>query len=77
VAASGPKTSFEVVRYRDPSLYFVMAACRIVVIAYDWNLWVGSAIFQTTDDAYLQADINPPPRKVRTTFATLLFRTSR
>jgi membrane fusion protein (multidrug efflux system) len=25
----------------------------------DWNLWVGSVALQTTDDAYLQADITP------------------
>jgi len=28
-------------------------------VAIDWNVWVGSAILQTTDDAYLQADITP------------------
>jgi membrane fusion protein (multidrug efflux system) len=28
-------------------------------VAADWNLWVGSAILQTTDDAYLQSDLTP------------------
>jgi len=37
----------------------VLAALLIGVLAMDWNLWVGSATLQTTDDAYLQADITP------------------
>jgi len=28
----------------------------ILLVAYEWNWWVGSAVLQTTDDAYLQAD---------------------
>jgi membrane fusion protein (multidrug efflux system) len=31
----------------------------LAVVAIDWNVWVGSAVRQTTDDAYLQADITP------------------
>jgi membrane fusion protein, multidrug efflux system len=37
----------------------VMAVAVIGFVAVDWNLWVGSAILQTTDDAYLQADLTP------------------
>ena len=37
----------------------VLAVVLIGVVAADWNLWVGSAILQTTDDAYLQADLTP------------------
>jgi membrane fusion protein, multidrug efflux system len=37
----------------------VMAVAVIGFVAIDWNLWVGSAILQTTDDAYLQADLTP------------------
>jgi membrane fusion protein, multidrug efflux system len=37
----------------------VLAFFLIGVVALDWNVWVGSAILQTTDDAYLQADITP------------------
>lgn len=36
-----------------------MAAFLIVVVAREWDVWVGSAILQTTDDAYLRADITP------------------
>jgi len=37
----------------------VLAILLAGVVAIDRNLWVGSAILQTTDDAYLQADITP------------------
>src|SRR5271170_2235821 len=37
----------------------VLAILLIRVVAIDWNVWVGSTILQTTDDAYLQADITP------------------
>ncbi len=31
----------------------------IVVVAREWDWWVGSAVEQSTDDAYLQADMTP------------------
>ena len=37
----------------------VLALVLIGVAAVDWNVWVGAAILQATDDAYLQADITP------------------
>ena len=37
----------------------VLAILLIGVVAIEWNPWVGSAILQTTDDAYLQADLTP------------------
>jgi membrane fusion protein, multidrug efflux system len=36
-----------------------VAAFLIVVVAREWDLWVGAAILQTTDDAYLRADVTP------------------
>ena len=36
----------------------------ILVVAYEWNWWVGSAALQITDDAYLQADTTPLAAKV-------------
>src|SRR4029077_194950 len=36
----------------------------ICVVAYEWNWRVGSAVLQTTDDAYLQADTTPLAAKV-------------
>ena len=35
----------------------VLAGALIVFVAREWNWWVGSAVQQSTDDAYLQADI--------------------
>ena len=37
----------------------VLAILLVGVVATEWNVWVGSTILQTTDDAYLQADITP------------------
>jgi membrane fusion protein (multidrug efflux system) len=37
----------------------LLAILLLVIVATEWNLWVGSAVLQTTDDAYLQADITP------------------
>jgi len=31
----------------------------VVLVAYEWDWWVGSAVQQSTDDAYLQADLTP------------------
>jgi len=36
----------------------------IVVVATQWDWWVGSAHWQTTDDAYLTADLTPLAAKV-------------
>jgi membrane fusion protein (multidrug efflux system) len=36
----------------------------IVVVAREWDWWVGSASFQSTDDAYLRADTTPLAAKV-------------
>ena len=35
-----------------------------VVVAREWDWWVGSAVQQTTDDAYLRADLTPLSAKV-------------
>ena len=36
----------------------------VVVVAREWDWWVGSAVRQATDDAYLQADLTPLAAKV-------------
>ena len=45
---------------------FIMAliAALIAFVAYEWDWWIGSAIEQSTDDAYLQADLTPLAAKV-------------
>jgi membrane fusion protein, multidrug efflux system len=42
----------------------LLAAGLVVVVAYEWDWWVGSATLQTTDDAYLWADTTPLAAKV-------------
>jgi membrane fusion protein (multidrug efflux system) len=44
---------------------FVLAAALLVwFIAANWNRWTGAARFQTTDDAYVAADVTPLAAKV-------------
>ncbi len=40
-------------------LSFVAAAVVLYVFVSQWNRWEGDARWQTTDDAYLQADLTP------------------
>ena len=42
----------------------VLVAGLIFLLTSQWNWWVGSAITETTDDAYLQADLTPLAAKV-------------
>ena len=42
----------------------VLIGALVLVVAREWNWWVGSAILQSTDDAYLQADTTPLAAKV-------------
>jgi membrane fusion protein (multidrug efflux system) len=37
----------------------VLAIGLTSIFTIDWNRWVGAAVSQTTDDAYLRADITP------------------
>ena len=42
----------------------LLVGALIVVVAREWDYWVSSAVLQTTDDAYLQADATPLAAKV-------------
>jgi membrane fusion protein, multidrug efflux system len=42
----------------------LLVAALIVFLAHEWDWWVGSAVWQSTDDAYLQADTTPLAAKV-------------
>jgi membrane fusion protein (multidrug efflux system) len=37
----------------------LLVGSLIIVVTQEWNWWVGSATQQSTDDAYLQADLTP------------------
>jgi membrane fusion protein (multidrug efflux system) len=42
----------------------LLVGVLVVVVAREWDWWVGSAVEQSTDDAYLQADMTPLAAKV-------------
>jgi membrane fusion protein, multidrug efflux system len=46
------------------ALIFFIAVGVLIVIATRWNRWEGNAKWQSTDDAYLQADLTPIAAKV-------------
>ena len=41
------------------SLVFIVALVLILIITNRWNSWTGGFGWQSTDDAYLQADVTP------------------
>jgi membrane fusion protein (multidrug efflux system) len=42
----------------------ILIGALVLVLAYEWDWWVGAATLQRTDDAYLQADTTPLAAKV-------------
>lgn len=46
------------------ALVFIVAIGILIVVATRWTIWQGNASWQTTDDAYLQADVTPIASKV-------------
>jgi membrane fusion protein (multidrug efflux system) len=46
------------------TLIFLIALAVLIVITTRWNRWEGNAKWQSTDDAYLQADLTPIATKV-------------
>src|SRR5882672_3488669 len=43
---------------------FLFALAILIVVSTRWNRWEGDAEWQSTDDAYLQADLTPISAKV-------------
>jgi membrane fusion protein (multidrug efflux system) len=46
------------------ALVFVIAIGILIVVTTRWNRWQGAAGWQSTDDAYLQADLTPIASRV-------------
>jgi membrane fusion protein (multidrug efflux system) len=46
------------------TVVFFIAIAILIVVVTRWNYWQGSEGWQTTDDAYLQADVTPIATKV-------------
>src|SRR5499427_7247324 len=51
-------------RWLVPIAILLMCAGILVLITGNWNRWVGDRAWQTTDDAYVQADLTPLSTKV-------------
>jgi len=45
-------------------LILLLVGGLVVVVARGWDWWVSSAVYQSTDDAYLTADLTPMAAKV-------------
>src|SRR5271165_6701144 len=45
-------------------LVFIVAVGILIVVSTNWNRWQGGAGWQSTNDAYLQADLTPISAKV-------------
>jgi membrane fusion protein, multidrug efflux system len=54
-----------------PGLILLMAAGILVMITANWNTWVSERREQTTDDAYVRADLTPLSTKVAGLVATV------
>ena len=46
------------------ALVFIIAIAILIIVTTRWNRWQGAPGWQTTDDAYLQADLTPIAAKV-------------
>ena len=47
-----------------PAAILLMSAGILILITGNWNRWIGEDAWQTTDDAYVQADLTPLSTKV-------------
>src|SRR5215813_7612879 len=58
-------------RWLVPVTILLMAAGILVLITGNWNRWVGDRTWQSTDDAYVRADLTPLSTKVAGLVATV------
>jgi membrane fusion protein, multidrug efflux system len=58
-------------RWLVPAIILLMVAGILILITTNWNRWVGDRNWQSTDDAYVQADITPLSTKVAGLVATV------
>jgi membrane fusion protein (multidrug efflux system) len=54
-----------------PIAILLMAAGILILITGNWNRWIGNSDWQSTDDAYVQADLTPLSSKVAGLVATV------
>jgi membrane fusion protein (multidrug efflux system) len=58
-APSAPRRTFPWLATSIRLFIVLLVAALIAFVAYEWDWWIGSAVMQSTDDAYLQADLTP------------------
>src|SRR5215471_614055 len=51
-------------RWLVPAVILLMSAGILILITGNWNRWVGDRTWQSTDDAYVHADLTPLSTKV-------------
>jgi membrane fusion protein (multidrug efflux system) len=51
-------------RWLVPAAILLMSAGILILITGNWNRWVGDRTWQSTDDAYVHADLTPLSTKV-------------
>src|SRR5215468_10111828 len=58
-------------RWLAPATILLMCAGIVILITGNWNRWVGDRTWQSTDDAYVRADLTPLSTKVAGLVATV------
>ena len=58
-------------RWLAPAAILLMSAGILILITGNWNRWVGDRTWQSTDDAYVRADLTPLSTKVAGLVATV------
>src|SRR5580658_3518558 len=62
--ANGPSVAQRLRRLLPPGIILLLAVGLIVLISGYWTTWAGQRAVQSTDDAYLRADLTPLSTKV-------------
>src|SRR5215470_12462312 len=58
-------------RWILPTIILLLAVGIMILITGNWNRWVSDRTWQTTDDAYVRADLTPLSTKVAGLVATV------
>src|SRR5215469_1415489 len=58
-------------RWLVPATILLISAGILILITGNWNQWIGDRTWQSTDDAYVRADLTPLSTKVAGLVATV------
>src|SRR5215471_14926985 len=59
-------------RWLVPAAILLMSVGIVILIAGNWNQWIGDRAWQSTDDAFVRADVTPLSTKVSGLVATVV-----